>query len=103
MIIRTIFWFSLVVMLVPVKNDRLNLQRDTGSDLQTFAFIQAVASDVGDFCIRNPDSCETAIGLMKQYGGRVQAHVVNLSDMLTAVPPPAGDEQIITGSINPRQ
>jgi len=90
-------------MLVPVKNDRLNLQSDSGSDLQTFAFIQAVASDLGDFCIRNPDSCETAIGLMKRYGDRIQAHAVSISDMLIAMPEPMSKDQIITGSIVERR
>lgn len=82
MLIRAIFWFSLVVMLLPVRNDHINSELNNVSGGQTLVLFQSIASDLSGFCSRNPSSCQTARGLARQYGARVQAHAEHLGEYL---------------------
>lgn len=99
MIIRAVFWFSLVVMLVPVKNDRLNLHSQNVNSLQTLSLIQSVASDLANFCTRNPGSCVAVSALAKNYSNRVQAHAAQLSDVLGVGDAAQAKDKLVTGSV----
>lgn len=99
MILRAIFWFSLVVMLVPVKNDRYNLHSQNVSSLRTLSLVQTIASDITSFCDRNPGSCKAANELARNYGARVQAHAEQLNGLLTSKDSQKHKDQLVTGSV----
>ena len=101
MLIRAIFWFSLVVMLLPVESDQINSQVNDVSGGQTIMLFQSIASDVSGFCVRNPGSCHTARGLASQYGARVQAHAENLGEYLASNQEPS--DPLTTGNVKPVQ
>ena len=100
MIFRTIFWFSLVVMLVPVKNDRMNPQSTNATNVETLVLLQSVADDVAGFCLRNPSACLVAGELANSYGSRVQSHFTNLSQYLLSDDISPTQSNLITGSIS---
>jgi len=97
MVLRAIFWFSLVVMLLPVRNDLTQPGSTDVSGKQTFVLIQSVASDLSGFCGRNPLSCDTAKGLANQFGVRIQAHAESLGEYLTSES--QDKDLIVTGSV----
>ena len=109
MLLRAIFWISLIVMFLPVQNDNPEFEDEKISDGQTIVLFQSFASDLSGFCDRNPISCGTARQLTLQYGSRFKAHaqylVENLSenfgDYLAASD--ESDTNLITGAINPPQ
>ena len=103
MLFRAIFWFSLVVMLVPVKNDRMNLHSQNVSSLRTLSLMQSVAIDITSFCDRNPQSCDAASALVKNYGARVQAHAKQFGGLFDGEKSVAERDKITTGAIIPRQ
>jgi len=84
MLIRAIFWFSMVVMFLPVESDQINSQTDNVSGGRTIMLFQSIASDASGFCHRNPGACQTARGLASQYSARVQAHAENLGEYLAS-------------------
>ena len=101
MLIRAIFWFSLVVMFLPVESDQINSQAEDVSGGQTIMLFQSIASDVSGFCVRNPGSCQTARGLASQYGARVQAHAENLGEYLASNQ--EQNDPLTTGNVKPVQ
>lgn len=55
---RTVFWLSLVVLLVPVNKDTVEThasQNVTAGDAISLA--SGALSDLSDFCVRNPEVC----------------------------------------------
>jgi len=96
MIFRTVFWFSLVVMLMPVKNDLLNARDEGVTGKQALVFVQSLAGDITGFCTRNPDSCVVATQLAQQYAQRVKAHAANVGGMLVQEDKSKRDEQLTT-------
>ena len=100
MIFRTIFWFSLVVMLVPVKNDRMNPQSTDTTNVEALVLLQSVADDVAGFCQRNPSACLAAGELANNYGSRLQTHFTNLSQYLLEDEKSVGQSDLITGSVS---
>ena len=62
-LLRTAFWLSLVVMLIPVDDGGSNATALAGAAQQPIGAIEAAnaaqeaLSDVGGFCARNPTAC----------------------------------------------
>ena len=100
MIFRTIFWFSLVVMLVPIKNDRMNPQSTDTTNVEALVLLQSVADDVAGFCLRNPSACLAAGELATNYGSRLQSHFTNLSQYLLEDEKSPSQSKLTTGSIS---
>ena len=97
MLLRAIFWFSLVVMLLPVGSDSIESKGQDISGGQTLVLFQSIANDLSGFCVRNPSSCKTAQGLAVHYGQRVKAHAENLGEYLASESVNA--DKMITGSV----
>lgn len=81
-LIRTAFWLSLVIMLIPVDSSQ-----PTGSEAADAAPVgageaadaaEATLSDVGGFCTRNPGACDVGarIGTTFMLKARAGARMV---------------------------
>lgn len=61
-LIRTAFWLSLVVMLIPVDGSETTGKAAATADpigaLEAASAAEAAISDMGGFCGRNPTACE---------------------------------------------
>ncbi len=101
MLIRAVFWFSLVVMLLPVKSNQTNSELYNVNGGQTLMLFQSIASDLSGFCSRNPGSCQTARGLARQYGARVQAHAEHLGEYLATAE--ENGDPLTTGTVQSSQ
>lgn len=67
-LIRTAFWLTVVIFLIPVDEEAVRAEATfTSADpIETFEAVSAATAtlqDVGGFCTRNPDVCE--------IGGRI--------------------------------
>lgn len=99
-IIRAIFWFSLVMLFIPIGDEGGDSQPAGISGEQTLAAVQSAASDLAGFCERNRATCETAGALLVQYGQKVRTGagelVAKLDETLAATPTDA----LHTGSVS---
>jgi len=69
-LIRTGFWFSLVLLILP-----LDAGKEGGSSvgaLETFAAARQAIIDVSGLCERNPGVCETGAAAMHTVGVRAR-------------------------------
>ena len=100
-LLRTAFWLTLVLVLIPLGSDQ---ERTSGQSVDVdpvsaFLAAQATVSDIGGFCRRNPQACETggdaltAIGSRARDGARI---VYEYFD--TQVADQAADDTLVTGS-----
>ncbi len=98
--IRAIFWFSLVMLFIPIGDDGGEGGPAGISGEQTLAAVQAAAHDLAGFCERNPATCNTAGALVIQYGQKVRTGagelVARLDEKLAATPTDA----VHTGSVS---
>jgi hypothetical protein len=67
-LIRAAFWLTLVVAFIPVKNTDLGEGQRSVSTMETVNLAQSVVSDIGSFCSRNAQTCETGGELLSQMG-----------------------------------
>ncbi len=98
-LMRTAFWLTLVLVLIPLGSDEDSTPVETVNPVSAYLAAQATVSDIGSFCSRNPDACETggealsAIGSRARDGARI---VYQFLDQQMANEP--GQEPIVTGS-----
>ena len=100
MIIRAIFWFSLVVMLVPVNVDQRHPGSQSFAGYQTIMLAKSVIGDVSGFCSRNPGSCESTKNIVDSFSARVRAHATQIANMIKSKISPYSTDDVITGSIS---
>ncbi len=111
-IIRTGFYFTLVVFLLPSPPENANKTAQIApqaASQQVFAAAAGTASDVSGFCDRQPDVCETASHLVKKLEAKAKYSVqllyewANEPQRTTAMPDRLQDQAfnqpLITGSI----
>ncbi len=101
MLIRTIFWFSLVVMLIPVNPADLDADQRPVSTLETVGLAQSLYRDASGFCARNPQSCETGQELLSQFAVKAKtglAWVTEQVDALQTANAPASQTDATTTS-----
>lgn len=57
-LIRTVFWLSLVVLLVPINKDKVDpTVTQTVTAVDAISLASGALSDLSGFCLRNPDVC----------------------------------------------
>jgi len=76
-LIRTAFWLSLVILLIPTgdPSDPATTTARTETQLSAidaFSAAQHTMSDFAGFCQRNPDTCETGTAALKMFGQKAQ-------------------------------
>ena len=79
-LVRTIFWLSIVVALIPVNPADLGEGQRPVSTIETLGAAQAVIHDMSGFCERNPKACDTGNELFAQFGAKARtgAHYVSV-------------------------
>lgn len=76
-LLRTTFWLTLVLVLIPLGSDRDSETTVTVDPISAYFAAQATVSDLTGFCGRNPQACETggkalgAIGAQARDGARI--------------------------------
>jgi hypothetical protein len=81
-LIRTAFWLSIVVMLLPspgnVKAPESNIAAG-----QAISAASATMSDMKQFCVRQPGACDVGSAALTQFGYKAQASAKWLYEFLT--------------------
>lgn len=76
-LLRTAFWLTLVLVLIPLGSDKSESETTQVDPISAYFAAQATVSDLGGFCGRNPQACETggealtAIGSRARDGARI--------------------------------
>ncbi len=96
-LIRTAFWLTLVIFLLPSNEEEQRAAvRTTG----------AMVSDVKSFCVRNPDLCEqgrgafAAFSLKAKYGWRMLNDLMKDQQGTSGVEPASYRQGAVPGSQN---
>lgn len=80
-LIRSAFWLSIVVMLLPTP-DSMKTPDGVGA-AKAVSAASATMSDMGQFCARQPDACEVGSQALTQFGHKAQASAKWVYDFLT--------------------
>ncbi|MCB1472175.1 MAG: DUF5330 domain-containing protein [Rhodobiaceae bacterium] len=70
-LLRTVFWLSLVVLLLPAGNGERGGEAAVSTGEAIYA-AQTFVSDMSGFCARNPDACATGQAALKSFGAKAQ-------------------------------
>lgn len=79
-LIRTAFWLSIVIMLLPTP-DSMKQEGGVGAT-QAITAASATVSDMKQFCVRQPDTCEIGSQALTQFGHKAQASAKWLYEFL---------------------
>lgn len=71
-IIRSAFWLSLVLLIIPIGADGENGERQV-SVLEAFWAARTAAGDIAGMCERQPEVCETGRAALGTIARRAQA------------------------------
>ena len=108
-LIRAVFWFSLVLLMLPFGSDESG---NHVSPLQALLAARAAVDDFSGICERKPEVCETGKAALHTIGVRAKASAKLAYDILgdetekTVVPAkrpdePLTDATIKTGTVAP--
>jgi hypothetical protein len=81
-LIRTAFWLSIVVMLLPTPQSMKTPESNIGAT-QAISAASATVSDMRQFCARQPDACEVGSAALTQFGHKAQASAKWLYEFLS--------------------
>jgi hypothetical protein len=79
-LIRTAFWLSIVIMLLPTP-DSMKTEGGVGAT-QAMGAASATMSDMKQFCMRQPEACEVGAQALTQFGHKAQASAKWLYEFL---------------------
>jgi hypothetical protein len=71
-LLKTVFWLSLLILLIPAGKDSGASGRAEISGAEAFSAARAVWSDFSSFCERNPDACETGSRMASRFGDKAR-------------------------------
>lgn len=97
-IIRSAFWLSLVLLLVPFGGTGMN-DEDTVGPLEAFIAARGAIGDISGMCERKPEVCEIGksaihtIGVRAREGARMAMAAIEEKDAVEA------DAELTTGSV----
>jgi len=80
-LLRTAFWLSVVVLLLPTP-ESMKTPDGVGA-AKAVSAASATVSDMGQFCTRQPDACEVGSQALTQFGHKAQASAKWVYDLLT--------------------
>jgi hypothetical protein len=99
-LIRAAFWFSLVLLLLPLNVGSDESGHESVSPLQALFAAREAVGDIAGICERKPDVCETGKSAMQTIGARAKETAKIAAAMLddkTASDTP--DTSVSTGSV----
>lgn len=96
-LIRTAFWLSIVILLLPTP-DSAQVPESTVGAAQAVTAASATVSDMSQFCSRQPGACEVGSQALTHLGHKAQASAKWLYEKLTSNAKPAPEH---TGSTGP--
>src|SRR5262245_11523982 len=79
-LIRTAFWLSIVIMLLPTP-DSMKTESNVGAT-QAISAASATMADMKQFCIRQPEACDIGAQALNQFGRKAQASAKWLYEFL---------------------
>ena len=98
-LLRTAFWLTLVLVLIPLGSEQESAPNKAVDPVSAFLAAQAAVSDIGSFCDRNPQACETGGDALSVIGSRARdgARIVYefLDTQVAGKPEP---DVLVTGS-----
>jgi len=71
-LLRTAFWLTLVLALIPLGSEQEHTTVEKMDPVSAFLAAQATVSDIGGFCGRNPQACETGGNALTAIGSRAR-------------------------------
>jgi len=105
-LIKTAFWFSLVLLFIPFDLSDADGRVDTVSPIQAFFAAKDAVGDIAGMCERKPDVCETGRSALQTIGlkARETARMAYawIEDDARNIDRPRheiADREIMTGSI----
>ena len=81
-LLRTAFWLSIVIMLLP-SPESMKPESGVGA-AQAVSAASATFSDMSQFCARQPDACQIGSQALTQFGHKAQASAKWVYDLLTS-------------------
>ena len=71
-LLRTAFWLSIVVLLLPADPAKRDSARPQLGTLETLGVAQAALEDARGFCARRPEACEAGSLALLSFGEKAQ-------------------------------
>jgi hypothetical protein len=81
-LIRSAFWLSIVVMLLPTPQS-MKVPESSFGAAQAVGAASATVSDMRQFCVRQPEACEVGSAALTQFGHKAQASAKWLYEFLS--------------------
>jgi len=99
-LLRTAFWLTLVLVLIPLGSEQAtNTTAEKVDPVSAFLAAQATVSDIGGFCGRNPQACETGGNALTAIGSRARDGARIVYEFLdTQIADTSEAEPLVTGS-----
>lgn len=91
-LIRMAFWFSLVLLFLPIWPTGGETDQQPVGAIRTFIAAQQAVSDISRICEREPDVCETGkaaaqtIGVRAREGARIAAELLEQTQAGSTAP-----------------
>jgi hypothetical protein len=82
-LLRTAFWLSIVILLLPAPESMKSSESSVGA-AQAVSAASATFSDMSQFCARQPDACQVGSQALAHFGHKAQASAKWLYDTLTS-------------------
>ena len=82
-LIRTAFWLSIVIMLLPTPDSMKTPESGVGA-AQAVTAASATVSDMAQFCTRQPDTCQVGSQALTHFGHKAQASAKWLYEKFTS-------------------
>ena len=95
-LIRMAFWFSLVLLMLPLNPVDGSDPGDTVGPIQAFFAAREAVGDLAGMCERKPEVCDTGSAALHTIGNRARA-AYQIIDGQFGAP----DETMSTGSVKP--
>ncbi|WP_315919449.1 DUF5330 domain-containing protein [Mesorhizobium sp. SP-1A] len=97
-LIRTAFWFSLVLLMLPLNIGTDASGRDAVSPLQALLAAREAVGDIAGICERKPEVCETGKSAMHTISTRARETAKIAAEMLDSEGA-SGTDATATGTI----
>lgn len=98
-LLRTAFWLTLVLVLIPLGSEQESTSVEKVDPVSAFLAAQATVSDIGGFCGRNPQACETGGNALTAIGSRARDGARIVYEFLdTQVADSSDTDPLVTGS-----